>query len=298
MKVAPLLLALPLCFAQAQDAGVPVRMIVTVETNHGAPAPKLTAADILVQENNTRARSTAWTPISAAGLQLWLVLDDSSDSTIGNQFSDLRAFIAAQPSSTQIGLGYMRNGTVLAAQPLTTDHASVAKAIRLPVGEPGISASPYTSLSDLIHKWPATERAREILMITSGIDLLYGPGPENPYLLRAIADAQRAGVVITSIYFGSAGHAGHSYWQMNWGQNDLSQLAYETGGEFYWQGLANPVSLGPFLDEFGRRLNNQFLLTFTAKPGTKAGLEPVKVRTEVPHISLVAAAEAYVPTAR
>ncbi len=298
MKIAPLLLALPLCCAHAQDAGVPVRMIVTVETSHGATPPKLTAGDILVQENNARARATAWSPVSAAGVQLWVLLDDSADSTIGNQFGDLRAFIAAQPPWMQIGLGYLRNGTVLTAQSPTTDHGAVAKAIRLPLGEPGISASPYTSLTDLIHKWPPTERAREILMITSGIDLLYGPGPENPYLLRAIADAQRAGVVVTSIYFGTTGHAGHSYWQMNWGQNDLSQLADETGGEFYWQGLSNPVALAPYLDAFTRRLNNQFLVTFMAKSGPKAGLEPVKVRTEIPHVSLVAAAKAYVAAPR
>ena len=72
------------------------------------------------------------------------------------------------------------------AQPLTADHQLAAKAIRLPIGMPGISASPYLSLTELIHKWPASAAAREVLMVSSGIDPIYGAGPENPYLTEAI----------------------------------------------------------------------------------------------------------------
>jgi hypothetical protein len=155
------------------------------------------------------------------------------------------------------------------------------------MGVPGVSASPYLSLVDLVKKWPPSERAREALMITSGIDFVYGPGPQNPYLQHAIDEAQRAGVVVSSVYFGSIGHAGHSYWQITWGQNDLSQLADATGGEFYWQGMTNPVSFSPYLEQAAHRMYEQFLITFDASPQGKAGFEPVDVRTEIPHVSLV-----------
>jgi hypothetical protein len=141
----------------------------------------------------------------------------------------------------------MRNGGVTPAQSLTSDHSAVAKALRLPLGEPGISASPYLSVSELIRKWPATTKAREVLILSSGVDYVYGPGPQNPYLQSCIDETQRAGVVATSIYYGSSGHAGHSYWEIYWGQNNLSNLSEATGGEFYWQGMTNPVSIGPYL---------------------------------------------------
>ena len=60
---------------------------------------------------------------------------------------------------------------------------------------PGISASPYLSFVELIHKWPASTAAREVLMVSSGIDPDYGVGPENPYLMEAIHAAQRSEIV-------------------------------------------------------------------------------------------------------
>lgn len=292
MKTA-VLLALLAIAGSAQSPTAPARMIVAVEPQQHTPAPSAAPQDIEVFHDKQRLQVTGLTPVSKTGLELWILIDDDADSAIGTQFGDLRKFILAQPANFEIGVGYMRNGTVAAAQGLTSDHALAAKALRLPLGEPGISASPYTSLVDLIHKWPQTNRAQEVLMISSGIDLLYGPGPENPYLQNAIDAAQRAAIVASSIYFGSSGHYGHSYWQITWGQNDLSQLAYGTGGEFYWQGMTNPVSFSPYLDQFSRRLEEQYVVSFQAP--CKPALAPVKVRTELPHVSLVAPAKAGSP---
>jgi hypothetical protein len=198
-----------------------------------------------------------------------------------------------QPVTTQIGIGYIQNGTVRAVQPLTTDHAQAAKALRLPLGLAGISASPYLALVDLIKKWPSGEQAREVLMVTSGIDPDYGPGPQNPYLDDAIKTAQRAGVVVHSIYYESAGHFGHSLYQITWGQNNLSQLAEETGGEFFWQGNFSPVALVPYLNELSQHFQNQYVLTFLAQG--KSGLRRLKLTTEVPHAFLVGPAHVAVP---
>ena len=289
-------LCLALC-ARAQQNGVPVSMVVTVEPQHGVAAPKITGDDITLMQDKEKRPVTAWTSVRDTGVQLWILIDDGSDQAIGTQFGELKKFINDLPAFVEVGLGYMRNGSVVSAQSPTTDHAAVAKAIRLPIGEAGISASPYTTLSDVVHKWPPTRRAREVLMISSGVDYLYGPGPDDPYLLKAIDDAQRAGVVVSSVYYGSAGHAGHNYWQITWGQNDLSELTDATGGEFFWQGMRNPVSLAPYLDQVREDLNNQFVLTFAATPKNKPELDPVRLRTEVPHVSLVAQRRVLVPAA-
>src|SRR5258708_9139744 len=195
---------------QATSSGVPVRIVVTVEGQKDHAPPNLAPHDVLVYLDNERMRVTDWTSVQndRTGLQLWLLIDDGTDTALGTQLEDLRRFVVEQPSTTQVGIGYLRNGTVQVEQKPTGDHALAAKTIRLPLGQPEISASPYLALIDLIQKWPSADQAREVLMITSGIDPDYGPGPSNPYLDRAIHAAQRAGVVVHSIYFSSAGHLG------------------------------------------------------------------------------------------
>ena len=286
-RILPTLLAV--CFfigpARAQDQ--PVRVVVTVEAHKDAAPPNLTKDDVMVYLENQRMRVTQWEPIQndRIGLELWLLIDDGTDTELGIQLEDLRKFVLEQPATTKIGIGYLRNGSVEALQKPTPDHALAAKVIRLPLGQPGASASPYLALIDLIQKWPAGEQAREVLMVTSGIDPDNGPGPINPYLDRAILMAQRAGVVVHSIYFQSAGHFGHSLWQINWGQNFLAQLAEETGGEFFWQGSSNPVSFDPYFKELSRHFSNQHLLTFLAQ--AKPGQARLKLKTEIPHVTLV-----------
>jgi hypothetical protein len=270
------------------------RVVVTIEGHKDASPPEITKDDVMVSVEHQRARVSGWTPARIAGTELWLLIDDGTDTTVGLQLDDLRKFILDQPSTTEIGVGYLRNGTVMAIQGLTTDHALAAKALRLPTGTPGISASPYMSLEELIHKWPVTDHARDILMITSGIDPFNGPGPINPYLSRAIDTAQRAAVVVHSIYYGSAGHFGHSYWQINWGQNFLSQISEETGGEFYWQGNLNPISFTPYLTELTQHLKSQYLLTFQPAPVSSPGFNRLKVTTEIPRATLVAQSRIYI----
>jgi hypothetical protein len=283
---------------QATSSGALVRIVVTVEGKKDVAPPNLAPNDVLVYLDNERMRVTDWTPVQndRIGFELWLLIDDGTDTTLGTQLEDLRRFVLEQPSTTHVGIGYLRNGTVQVQQKPTADHALAAKAIRLPLGQPGISASPYLALTDLIQKWPRSDRAREVLMITSGVDPDYGPGPSNPYLDRAIEVAQREGVVVHSIYFGSAGHFGHSLWQINWGQNYLSQLAEETGGELFWLGTSNPVSFGPYLNELNQHFGGQHILTFLAQgnPGNRR----VKLKTEVAHVALVGPSKVYVPSGK
>jgi hypothetical protein len=272
-----------------------VRIVVSVEGHKGAATPQLTQNDVLVYQNDERARVTGWEPVGSDGtpLQLWLLIDDGTDTQVGGQLDDLRHFILDQASNAQVGVGYIHNGTVQVLQELTTDHARAAHALRLPTGIPGISASPYLALVELIHKWPETP-AREVLMVSSGIDPDYGTGPGNLYLSRAIDTAQRAGVVVHAIYYGSAGHSGHSLWQINWGQNYLSQITDETGGEFFWQGDFNPISFAPYLTELSQRLKDQHVLTFLAASKGKGEFQKLKLKTEVPHATLVGPSKVYI----
>ena len=253
----------------------------------------------MVLEKHDRDKVIDWVPAQGdnAALELFIFLDDGSRSSLGTQLEDIRKFIHAQPPSTKIGVAYMRNGTAIIAQDLTSDHESAAKALRLPMGVGGADASPYFALSDLVKRhWPASDARRAVMMVTDGIDHYYGSGDlQDPYLDAAIDDALRAGVMVSAIYNPDAGHFGHSYWQTYWGQIYLSHLADETGGEAYYIGFNGPaVAFAPYLEDETNRLAHQYLLTFLPQPQKKSGWQRVRVTTEVPNVDLVSAGKIYV----
>jgi len=300
IAITVLLSSVQLIFAQENPAAVEpgVNLLVTVEARHGSNVPDITRDDVMVYEGKDRDRVTGWLPLHGdhAGLEFFILIDDSSSVSLGSQLEDIRQYINAQPPTTKIGVAYMQNGTAQVVQNLTNDHALAAKALRLPLGNPGASASPYFSLEDLIKRWPASEERHEVLLITDGIDRYWGSGPDNAYVDTLIEKAQRAGVIVYSIYTPGEGHFGHSYWRTYWGQNYLSQLSDETGGESYYLiGSAPPVTFTPYLEDMSRKLNQQYLLTFIAKPEKKAGMRRIKLQTEVPNAELVSADRVYVP---
>jgi len=252
----------------------------------------------MVFEGRERDQVTEWIPAQGdrAALEVFILLDDGSSSTLGTQLGDIRKFINAQPPTTKIGVAYMRDGTAMIQQNLTDDHALAAKSLRLPIGQRGVNASPYFSLGDLVKKWPATSARREVLMVTDGIDRYYGLGDlEDPYLEETIDAADRAGILVSAIYNPDVGHFGHSYWQTYWGQIYLSEIADKTGGEAYYIGFNGPaVAFAPFLEDLSLRFTHQYLLTFLAKPEKKSGWQSVRLRTEVPNVDLVSAGRVYV----
>jgi hypothetical protein len=298
--------AIPRGVAQASpdQAGVPVSIVVTVKGHHGAET-KVSSEDVIVYESKARAKVTDWVPLQGerAGLELFILLDDSRDSSLGTQVEDIRRFITAQPSTTKIGVAYMQEGGTKIVQSLTEDHAKAASALHVSLGNLARTDSPYNALGDLIKKWPAgSDRRgndrREVLMISNGVDPVNGdsgPYKYDGYVETAIEEAQRAGVVVFAIATSgediASDHTGV-------GKNYLSQIAEETGGESYHLQSGSLISFVPYLDDATQRLNRQYLLTFLAKPGKKAGMQSVKVRTDVSHMELASAEKVYVPAAQ
>jgi hypothetical protein len=281
-----------------QSAGVPVHVVVTVEAHKGKETPVINREDVMVHEGRDRDQVVEWVPAQGkhAALELMILLDDGSNTTLGTQLDDLRNFINTQPDTTTVGVAYMHDGVAQVVQNLTGDRALAAKALRLPVGLRGVNGSPYFSLTDLVKRWPASTARRAVVMATDGIDRNYGTGDlQNPYLDEAIDNALRAGITVSTIYTPGVGHFGHSYWQTYWGQIYLSRLAEETGGEAYYIGFTGPpVSFTPFLDDVRRRLAHQYILTFLAKPPKKANWQRIRLMTEVPNADLVAPGKVWV----
>jgi hypothetical protein len=274
------------------------RMVVTAVASKGSDVPAISRDDAMVREGKDRDKVLDWVAATGdhAGLEFFVMIDDSAGENVGSQLEDLRKFILAQPATTKVGVAYMQNGNAQVLQEPTADHQQAAKTLRLPTGVPGVNASPYFSLSDLIKKWPASPNRREVLMITSGVDGYWTNGPDDPYVDSAIEDAQRAGVIVFSIYNPGAGHFGQSLYRGWYGQMFLSQVSERTGGESYYSSFSGPaVSFSPYLNQLAERLLHQYWLAFAPKPRKKAGLQPVKVMTEVPNAELVAADRVWVP---
>ncbi len=281
-----------------QPAGVPVHVVVTVEARKGKEPPVINREDVMVHEGHDRDPVVDWVPAQGehAALELMISLDDGSNTTLGTQLDDLRNFISSQPDTTTVGVAYMRDGVAQVIQNLTSNHSLAAKALRLPLKIRGVNASPYFSLTDLVKRWPTTSARRAVIVVTDGVDHLYGTGDlQDPYLGEAIDNALRAGITVSAIYTPGVGHFGHSYWQTYWGQTYLSQLADETGGEAYYIGFTGPpVSFTPFLEDAEKRLTHQYLLTFLAKPPKKANWQRIRLMTEVSNADLVAPGKVWV----
>jgi hypothetical protein len=123
--------------ADGTPAGrVPAHLVVTVEPHHGSDVPNVNREDVMVHEGKDRDPVTEWIPAQGehAALELFVLLDDGSSSSLGSQLQDIRQFINGQPPSAKVGIAYMQNGTASVVQNLTTDHAQAASRCAFPWG--------------------------------------------------------------------------------------------------------------------------------------------------------------------
>jgi hypothetical protein len=165
-RSAPITIVMGICFAmpgavaplRAQE-GATARAIVTVTSKSAEDVTTVPRQSITVLQNRKLQDVTGWVPLRGArsGLQLVVLLDDSARGSLGLQLNDLRSFVVGLPPTTQVAIGYMRNGTAVMVQNFTSDHEAAAKSFRLPAGTAGGNGSPYFCLSDLIKRWPGGE---------------------------------------------------------------------------------------------------------------------------------------------
>ena len=161
----------------APQKTVPVHLVVTAEPLQDSDAVSaMTREDVKIKQGKKALPVTDWIPAHGeqAALQLFILIDETCNTSLGQHLADLKEFINAQPATTWIGLGYARNTTVNIVENLTADHEKVAKSVRLPLGSVSAQDSIYLSLIDLMKRWPEGKVRREVLLIGDGIDRLRG----------------------------------------------------------------------------------------------------------------------------
>jgi hypothetical protein len=298
-------LALPGITAFSQQEGpTPTQALVAFDSK--TPVSP-TAKDLTAKVDNRAANLLNLAHVPPNGAQVALLIDDGLRTSIGGELNNLRSFITSLPQGTEVFVGFMQNGRVAPANDMpgfTADRAAAAQSLRLPMGLPGASASPYFCLSDFVKNWPSnaenqsgprsqqpTHKARIVLMITNGVDPYNGStsilNQDSPYVASAVTDAQRAGVPVYSIYYGDAGfRRGRGSFS---GQSYLLQVAQGTGGTAYYQGTGNPVSLIPFLKQFQNALAETYVATFPVDANKK--MVSLKLSTNLPKTKVNAPTE-------
>lgn len=298
---------------------VEVHLVVTdVVLRQDAELPPLQKEDVKVKQRKSFLPVTQLIPAQGdnAALQLMVLIDDTLDTSVGNNLTDLKKFIGAQASSTLIGVGYMSNASVNIVQNFTADHEAAVKALRLPRGSFSTMDSPYLSLISLLKGWPQQKVRREVVMVSDGIDRLRGEQPQPSRLgpnfgptyhsmpqisidaTSASEMSQRYNVIVFPIYALGVGRAGRSSWDMQIGLSGLSKVAEETGGECFSLGTSQLVSFQPYLERLQKMLLNQYYVVFQASPKKGAGLQRVNVQTELSNSELLAPDNVWVPAAK
>ncbi len=275
-----------------QEGPVPTTATIMVASKNAA---QLNPSSLSVEVNGHTTPVTFLRPADRGPVEIAILIDDGLRTSFGQQVGDLQQFINSLPPNARVLIGYMENGTVRSDGRFTADRQELSNQLRIPMGARGSSASPYFCLQDFVKHWPSsTPAARFVLMITNGVDPYNGRpsimNQDSPYVQAAQDDALRAGVAVYSIYFQDAGfRGGRGSFS---GQSYLQQVGDATGGELFNQGSIPPVSIGPFLNEFGRAIKSSYEIGFTAVTNGKHNdLVRLKVKSNQPGVKIRAPQE-------
>jgi hypothetical protein len=291
--VVTLVAAASVAFSQNENQGKGQSVVTILPKKSDTGSTDVSQQSVQVTVNGKQSQISAWQPLrgAQAPVELVVLIDDGARASLGREFDEIRQFVDGLPPNVKVALAYMENGRAALSSPLSENHAAVAKDLHLPVGVPGSDASPYFCLSDLAKNWPSTDRSarREVIMITDGVDyyqLRYDP--DDPYVQAAVKDAVRANLVVYSIYWRNSGRIDRTGYENNAGQNLLLEVTDSTGGNSYWIGMGNPVTLQPYFEDFSHRLNNQYELGFSAPLHGKADVASLKVKVNAPDVKVTA----------
>src|SRR6202034_4360404 len=269
-------------FAAETDQGQGQAVITVLPKNDDLKGLNILSQNVQLKVDGKGSGVTSWALAKGPNspLELVILIDGSARTSLGTQMSEIEGFVKEMPKDTRMAIAYMENGRAAFTGPLSSEPPQILNGLHLPGGGPGESSSPYFCLSDLAKNWPSRDPSarREVVMITDGVDY-YNPrlDLDDPYVLAAIQDSIRSGLVVYSFYWKNQGRMDRSAYESNAGQSLLSEVTQATGGNIYWEGTGNPASFDPFFKDLRQRSVNQYRLAFSAQ---------LKGKPQIEHLSL------------
>jgi hypothetical protein len=287
--------ALFTCAQNPSPASSASQVIVTVGHHYGHPPQALTVNDLTISQQYNPLAVSNLIPLwgDRAGLELFLLVDNCSSCEPGSKFEELRRFIGSQPSTTSVGVGYIQNGRLEVVERPTQDRERAIKALRTPAGSN--PSNPFGVLTELIKGWQENTTRHALLMISNGIDPAAPDPLHDTSVEAAIEAAQRARVIVYTIYHPSADYLTSDYSKISFGQIQLAHLAVDTGGEAYFTGFGPLPSLAPFLADLADHLANQYLLEFHTNSSPPGTLQQVTIKSRIPDVELMVPDRVSVP---
>jgi hypothetical protein len=289
--------------AQSADSGT-ITITVTAVGHGNAPPQQFGKNDVTVRLGNKDRPVLSCEPTNSSEpkLDLVIVVDDALVPSTAGQWNDVKSFLANLPPGARVAIAYARRGAIEIAQQPTPDHALASAALRTPAGADMIEGSPYESLQSLIRGWPSRQGRREIVFISSGIDYYSGAfsaeATDWPSLEKAVDQAQLKGITIYSIFAKPTQLQGTYEANVALGQNALNHLSMATGGKAFYAGITIEPSFQPFLQEIQKDLERQYLLTFQAEPGPKAGFSDIRISPANKSLQIRYSSRVFVPAAK
>jgi hypothetical protein len=256
-----------------QEGPVPTTALINVESKN---AVELDPRALNLQVNGHDTPINSLTHAGSGNVEIAILIDEGLRSSFAQQLRELSNFINSLPRNNKVLVGYMENGTVRSSGHFSADHQEISNQLRITSSVPGSSASPYFCLSDFVKHWPSDEpyNGRPSVM-----------NQDSPYVDAAQTDAQRAGVAVYSIYFPDSGYRGESASLS--GQTYLQQVGDASGGMLFNNGSIPPVSIAPYLDQFGHAINASYELGFMANVGSKRDtLTRIRVKSNQPGVKV------------
>ena len=287
-----------LCFLAASAAGQRkqsdqsssdrgVTILVTAHPHNDRmrdAAMKLRADDFVVREDKRPQQIISVKRASEAPTILAVLIQDDLVSRVNNELNTIKEFIRRMPDGSRVMTAYVTSGTLQVSQDFTTDRERAAASLRVVrSNESGSPYNPYIEVVEALRRFDSQPAGRRlILLISDGLDTSHGfrgASPmHSPDLDRAIAEAERRGVSVFSMYAPTVGLARVRGMEVNFGQGSLIRLADETGGEALMSGT-DFVTFDPYFKELNDVLGLQWLVTYRSS-GIGRSFRSVEITTE------------------
>lgn len=195
-------------------------------------------------------------------VNLAVLIQDDLVSRVGNELRVTAEFIRELPEGSTVMVGYIRAGSLQVRQPFTSDLASAASALRIPVGSTSASPyNPYVQVRDAIKLFPEGGANRNtLLLISDGLDTSrgfdYSSSVDSIDLNRAVREAKNRGVSVYSFYAPTTGLTSWNSRAVSFGQSALNRVSNETGGRAFFQGTSF-VTFDAYFSRLAKTLNEQ-----------------------------------------